>query len=439
MQKISSLPTFLTALVVILSATGCLSQTAQASSSDTTSVTAVCTELQQQKQTIQSGKTSRLSILLKLFFERNSLIAPKEVSPTQQEASLPTIENMTVFTLGHPEKLTDQEKSKDKAQLKSIREASIKEAKSLQQLLATSSVDDCVAEAQKINWSPQELTDLQNLETSALEAYRHQESEASEKVAAKVKKEHPKWKVVPVDSWGEISQNLRKSNPTGIVMIVHSSPSGRLFDSLRDELPTPFFKALPSSVKFVGIFSCDSAQVEKAYSLDDPSLGREFITVKLGSPFDKSESTPIQFLPTWISKVAREKLDEQNSAPTQAEPLCSVKMNALKILKGRVSLSIANLPVGVWTTENEDQAQLFPCSWINVDHSQLYAFVQPSSLDNPADLADTNFSVEITTDLGNTQGALPTITSPSASPDSSGDKQVFKTVNGQFRSAIFRF
>jgi len=355
------------------------------------SVSDICTELTQQKQQIaQTTKSSRFGLLFKLLFERGSLISPEEVTPTPQASSVPAeaaeIENMTVFTLGHPEKVTAAEQT----QLDAIRAGSLKEVKTLQKLLKTKSVAECTSEAQTLKWSPQELTDLQNQQTSALEAYRHQESEAAEKVAAKVKKEHPKWTIVPVDSWGEITQNLRKSNPTGIMLIAHSSPSGRLFDSLRDELPTPFFKALPESVKFVGVFSCDSAQVEKAYSLNDSTQGREFITVKLGSPFDKSESTPVQLFSTWVSKVSKEKIDQiTNSgaaAFSPAEPLCSVRIDSLKILKGRLSLSVANFPVGVWTAENENQAQLFPCSWLNAsanDRSKLIAFIQPSSLDNP--------------------------------------------------------
>jgi hypothetical protein len=400
------------------------------------SVTDICTELTQQKQQIAQNKSSRFGLLFKLLFERGALISPEEVTPAPQVSGVPSeaakIENMTVFTLGHPEKVT----SAEQAQLDAIRAGSLKEVKILQKLLKTKSVAECTSEAQTLKWSPQELTDLQNQQTVALEAYRHQESEAAEKVAAKVKKDHPKWTIAPVDSWGEITQNLRKSNPMGIMLIAHSSPSGRLFDSLRDELPTPFFQALPESVKFVGVFSCDSAQVEKAYSLNDSTQGREFITVKLGSPFDKSESTPVQLFSTWVSKVSKEKIDQiadsRATAPLPAEPLCSVRIDALKILKGRLSLSIANLPVGVWTAENEDQAQLFPCTWLNAsnnDRSKLIAFIQPSSLDNPVELADSNFSVEIVTDMS--RNALPVI--------SSKTKEIFVTEDGHFRSAIFKF
>jgi hypothetical protein len=402
------------------------------------SVSDICTELMQQKQQIaQTTKISRLGLLFKLLFERGSLISPEEVAPAPQSSAIPTeaaeIENMTVFTLGHPEKVTAAEQS----QLEAIRAGSLKEVKTLQKLLKTSTVAGCLAEARTLKWSPEELTGLQNQQTSALEAYRHQESEAAEKVAAKVKKQHPSWTIVPADSWGEITQNLRKSNPTGIMLIAHSSPSGRLFDSLRDEIPTPFFKALPESVKFVGVFSCDSEQVEKAYSLNDSTQGREFITVKLGSPFDKSESTPVQLFSTWASKVSKEKIDQTpKTQAAPAEPLCSVRIDSLKILKGRLSLSIANFPVGVWTVENEDQAQLFPCSWLNAstsDHSKLIAFIQPSALDNPVELGDTDFSVEIVTDMSH--DALPVI----SSPGSSGTKEIFVNEDGHFRSAIFRF
>lgn len=449
-KLIGTLVQFRSALFILSFVTLLSARSALAVSNDTSSTTAICTELQQQKKTLTQGKTSEFSLLIKLLFERSSLIAPQEVvsgehSLAPQESPLPTemteIQNMTVFTLGHPEKLTDA----DKAQLKRIQGASKNEALRLRKLIKTDSVTECISEAQNLKWTPQELTDLQNLQDSAIEAYRHQESEASEKVAAKVKKEHPEWTTVSVDSWGEMTQTLRRTTPSGVLMIVHSSPTGRLFDSLRDELPTSFFKALPSSIKLVGVFSCDSGQVEKAYSLNDPSLGRQIITVKLGSPFDKSESTPVQLFPTWVSKISKEKLDQLKTAPAPQDPLCSVKINSLRLLKGRVSLAITNLPesanypVGVWTAENQSQPQLFPCSWIgppNGDHSKLYVFVQPSSMDTPVELADTNFSIEIVTDM--TRDALPTITSPN-SPQNSGDKQIFKTEDGHFRSAIFHF
>lgn len=76
------------------------------------------------------------------------------------------------------------------------------------------------------------------------------------------KKNIPHLKKVKSKNWSEILQYVLSNKVSNIVLILHASSSGRLFDADSNEIPHTFFLALNSVVQSVTVFSCHSKVIE---------------------------------------------------------------------------------------------------------------------------------------------------------------------------------
>ena len=384
-----------------------------------------CAELIQEKSVVRAGEPSLIKLILRLIFDRGSFVNPLEVgspedeapaNPASIEAAPPSSpsSSIRIFTLGHLEPVS----AEDRALLNELKKEQKRQLKAVNRLLKSKTAAECMNTATKIGWSPTELDALQSLEDSALQATRHAESQLSMKMAKKAASRgengEPSWDIVPVDSWGEIIQSLRSHPVSGMILIAHADPNGRLYDSLRDELPSGFFKGLPPSVRFIGIFSCESAQVARAYSLDQLQ-DRQVVAVKLGAPFDVAETTPIQFFPSWVRK-----LEFPSPTETQTEAECPLTLDGLRLHEGRLAVTIRGLPAGVWSAANETRAQLIPCSWL-AEPARVSIFLEPTQLGEKLDFGEAGLSA-----LADAGGSVISLS----------HEELYKTDSGQFRSAL---
>jgi hypothetical protein len=202
-------------------------------------------------------------------------------------------------------------------------------------------------------------------------------------------------------------------------LVAHATPQGRLVDSQRDELPSGFFRALPPSVGFIAVFSCDSTNVVKAYGLDQLP-GREVVVVQMQPPFSASESTPLELFKAWAKKAEKEGLIEARESGLP-ETECQARLEGLELEQGRISLEIGGLPVGVWSQVNESEALAFPCAWIAAPAT--VAIVQPTQL-----------SLGVTFGSGNRELVL---TAGSGARLGFANRREFRDASGGFRSLIF--
>ena len=395
-------------------------------------IPSTCQQLLEQKNSTTLPTTSPLQLLVKMLFDRQSLIDIQEVSPLESSITLPTkissskYSELTIFTLGHHERFTRE----DRATLKNISKLQKLTYKRLRTLLDTDSVNECVAVAAEIEWSPSELTELQNQRIAALESYRHQESKLSLKVAKKAIRRHPNWKIVEVDNWGEILQSIRSAPTAGIVVIAHSDTNGRLYDSSRGEFPSQFFSSLPDFIRFVGVYSCESAQVIRAYDLNHIP-NKEIVSVRLGSPFDVGATTPIALFPTWMRELTHRSeftaTEETDTKTREAE--CSIRFQNLHLDRGAISVTVHGKPIGVWRSENADTAQLVPCAWLAgavQNPSTLSLFIEPthvSMISNQAAVVLDDYAFKIEIQIGSSAFRL-------------GNTKVFKDKAGFFRSLL---
>jgi len=205
-----------------------------------------------------------------------------------------------------------------------------------------------------------------------------------------------------------------------MILIAHADANGRLYDSRRDELPSGFFKGLPHSVRFVGVFSCESEAVTRSYGLDQLA-GRQVVVVKLGSPFDQTAATPIQFFPSWLEQIKNQGLLRLAAKP-ESESECALSLNGLQLREGSVAVTMRGLPVGVWSSENESAPRLIPCSWLDPGQGEASLFLEPSRLEENVSLEASPISAQVREGNGNNLALKA--------------EQVFTTDSGSFRSAI---
>ena len=254
----------------------------------------------------------------------------------------------------------------------------------------------------------------------ALDAYRRREARLSLKVARKALRKHPNWRVIAVDTWGEILQGIRKSPSAGIIIIAHADPNGRLYDSNRGEFPTSFFRSLPEAVRFIGVFSCESESVIRAYGLDRLN-SKEVVAVKLRSPLDRTSSTPLLLFPEWARK-----LPSVGPKAISSEAECTARFHHLHLIKGDLAVSMNGKAVGVWSAATADSVQVFPCALLK-GPGQNTVFLEPTRayvLPNQFTVELTDFSFELQIE----GTAEPFVLKP---------QKVFEKA-GSFRSAIMR-
>jgi len=400
---------------------------AWASSAHADSVLTTCQQLVEQKAAIQKEKSigehvSAIKLAYKLIFDRQSLIKTNEVK--RLENSVLDQSDLSIFTLGKNTPFTSEDKSKIN-KISSMQKISFQR---IRILLKANTPEECVAIASSIQWTPDELTHLQEEKNAALESYRHQETQESIKVAKKAIKSHPTWKLVEVNNWGEILQEVRVNSTSKMIIMAHSDPNGRLFDSSRGEFPSSFFSSLPPSVQFVGIYSCESNKVASAYGLNQLS-NMEVVTVSLGAPFNVTATTPIILFSVWTHELIKdsllhsEHLDKNNSISDEEK--CTIRFNDLHLVKGDLAISIDGKAIGVLTGDHTNEEQLVSCSYLT---NTPTIFIEPThasfSLDQSVvELLDSNFTVSI-----NHHHNFQTLT----------NVKIFNR-DGFFRSAIIKF
>jgi hypothetical protein len=390
-------------------------------------VETACTTLMKEKPLMKQGFFSELELVFKLIFDKKSfikpLVIPSAAAPTNGR-KLPEIDSLTIFSLGNLPKETKA----DKEIIKKLDDQSSQEMETIGKLVDQDSVAGCVLKAQELHWTPDELVELTLAQNAQLDTIRRQEAAASLKVAKAVRKAHRSWNIVRVNSWGEVLQNLRLHPVSGMILIAHSDSNGRLYDSQRDELPPGFFNAIPDQVGFVGVYSCDSDKVVPAYSLDHLKVKREVVSIEVGSPLNQTDSTPLELLPTWVSEASKDGLFDVASGSASGsvapEAECSMEIENLNLQDGRLAVTIAGLPVGVWSAGSDNQnnlwqAQLLPCSWLS-DPSKVSVFIQPSSTTTSFN-GKPDFSIRI--DDGKSAYSL-------------SSAELFSTSSGAFRSAL---
>jgi hypothetical protein len=101
-----------------------------------------------------------------------------------------------------------------------------------------------------------------------------------------------------------------------------------------------------------------------------------------------------------------------------------MEIENLNLQDGRLAVTIAGLPVGVWSAGSDNQnnlwqAQLLPCSWLS-DPSKVSVFIQPSSTTTSFN-GKPDFSIRI--DDGKSAYSL-------------SSAELFSTSSGAFRSAL---
>ena len=402
---------------------------------DQDSLTAVCQQIIQEHAGTHPIPKASLKLLLTYLFQRNTFVRPQEVrpEPNPSPASPPDLDlstprqnpdadlgtaKVSIFTLGHPAPVTDVEQSL----LKQLGDQLKTQAKFIQKLNRSESVSLCVSQAQSLGWSSHQIDSVSDLEKASIPAQRHQESQLSYNAAKIAIKRHSNWKIVSVDSWGEILESLRVTPAQGMMVIAHADSNGRLYDSQRDELPSRFFDSISATVQFIGVYSCYSDAVERAYSLKKLARTHHVDTVDLAFPFDKSESAPIQFFPTWVGKVLKQDRSRALPQVASGNDICELSIQKLNLQQGRVSLTLNGFPVGVWSGSDADLPRPIQCSWALSGSTPLSAFVQPSASGAPTAFSDYDFKVFIRSG----KNTLRTLNS----------KQTFFDSSGSFRSVL---
>jgi len=412
----------------------CLSAWAPKARAD--DVLTTCQQLVEQKTKLELAKLSPFKLAFKLIFDREALIDTREVEHLEIVAPTSARDSeVTVFSLGREAPFTRE----DKAILKNISQQQKRTYSRIRTLLANSTAEECVATAKSIGWTPAELSDLQNQKTAALESYRHQESALANKMARKAIRKHPNWKRVAVNNWGEILQAMRTNPSAGMIVMAHADTDGRLYDSVRGEFPTSFFRSLPSSLNFIGVYSCESDLVTKAYGLTSLA-GKEVVTVSLGAPFNVGATTPVMLLPIWTRELSKNNLlttaspllsgssTSSKTESSQPEAECSLQLKNIHLNKGELSVSIAGKAIGVWSAENADQVQVFPCSLLTATPS---LFMEPTH----ARLDPTQAVVEFNGDVN--QAGIEALVTNGDQTITLKNAKVF-TQDGFFRSVILK-
>ena len=286
-----------------------------ARASDLTSY-ALCRQITEAQVREKSPVYKKLSLneTFKFLMDRSSTLAIGEFKNRQIIPALP-IQNSRaagslIYSLGPEMRLSDAERELlDRAYW-----LSILNQRNLSRLDLTKTMESCLERARQLNMTDLFLQESARLMKAAKDIQKKMIDGMTFDVAQKVSRQFSVVNVVGAKSYKHILldlQDLKQNLSVHLVLILHASKEGFLFDHSGYIVPEEFFEKLSAlpQIKSLSIYSCYSERVAKKYSqvLEKLNLENEvriFFPV-LSGVFAGMDQTPISIFDIFMTQYTR--------------------------------------------------------------------------------------------------------------------------------------
>jgi virulence-associated protein VapD len=204
----------------------------------------------------------------------------------------------------------------------------------------------------------QELQDLVESNFSLITKFEEEkttiEIEAKEKFLSR-----KNWVIIKEKNVNEIHHLIKKTNPSAVLLLSHSSADGKLFDHKLNPFPSGYFQSLKGNIDNLIIYSCYTDEVIKKYKLDE-------IARNMNIFYPKAKKKMSQFIGKKTPVIALKSIKNLKFYSTKEN---KTKEECMINFKRKLPVEFGVFLNGVYLSSGSDEVS-FDCSLLK-DSNQI--------------------------------------------------------------------